>query len=327
MRRRSCFVALAFIAVTLITTVAYAVAPQTITYQGRLTTSAGDPVADGGYLVKFIIYDAPTGGTALWNAGFQNVTTANGLFSYALGSNVAFPNNLFADTGRWLGITIGADPELSPRIRISSQAYANQAISSDTAGIAATVFDNSITGAKIVNGSIGSAKVANNSLTASDLAPNSVGASEITDGSVGAAEVDVTQIQRRVTGTAGAGEAITSINSDGTVGVTTLGSGDITDVIAGSGLTGGGTSGAVTVGVGTGAITAAHLSANCVSSSSVINNSLTAADLAAGSVKTSEISDGSVGSADIDATQVQRRVTGTAGSGTAIILESIRTAQ
>ena len=110
--------------------------PQRIPYQGMLTDAAGDPVADGGHLVKFIIYDAPAGGTALWDAGFQAVTTVNGLFSYELGSNVALPDNLFTDTARYLGITVGADPELAPRVKLNTQAYAYQALRSDTAGFA-----------------------------------------------------------------------------------------------------------------------------------------------------------------------------------------------
>jgi hypothetical protein len=76
------------------------------------------------------------------------------------------------------------------------------------------------------------------------------------------------------------------------------GSGDITAVIAGTGLTGGAASGAATLGVATGGIT----------------NSL----LANNSVDSTKIVDGSIGSADVNATQVQRRVTGTCTAGNAI---------
>jgi len=54
-------------------------------------------------------------------------------------------------------------------------------------------------------------------------------------------------VQKRVSGTCAAGSALTQVNSDGTVTCVTVG--DITAVTAGSGLTGGGTSGAVTVNV------------------------------------------------------------------------------
>ncbi len=245
-----CFIITTFgLCLVFLATNAMANAPKTINYQARLTDAAGDPVADGPYLVKFIIYNSEFGGAKLWISGFQTVNTVNGLFSYQLGSNTPFPNNLFADTSLWLGVTIGTDPELLPYTQITAQAFANGAVNSDTAGIAATVVDNSITGAKIV------------------------------DGTIGAADINSAEVQRRITGVAGANEAITSINPDGTVGVTSVGTGDITSVSAGSGLVGGGTNGAVTLSVGSGAITSAHLANNCVSSGNIVDGSLMATDL------------------------------------------------
>lgn len=64
--------------------------------------------------------------------------------------------------------------------------------------------------------------------------------------------IDPTYTQRRVSSTCSAPDAIRAIAQDGTV-TCTSGTGDITDVIAGSGLTGGATSGAATVDVGAGA--------------------------------------------------------------------------
>ncbi len=111
----------------------FAATPNTINYQGRLTDAAGDPVADGGNLIKFVIYDAALGGASLWSSGFQNVATVNGLFTYDLGSNVALPDGLFTDTGRYLGITVGIDPEISPRSQLETSAYAYHALRADTA--------------------------------------------------------------------------------------------------------------------------------------------------------------------------------------------------
>lgn len=112
---------------------AQAAVPQLINYQGRLTDGGGAPVADGAQLMKFTIYDAAVGGTSLWNSGFQSVTTTNGLFSYDLGSNVALPDDLFTDTSRYLGITVGVDPEISPRTRLETSSYAYHALRADTA--------------------------------------------------------------------------------------------------------------------------------------------------------------------------------------------------
>jgi hypothetical protein len=71
--------------------------------------------------------------------------------------------------------------------------------------------------------------------------------------------------------------------------ITTLEGDVIRGVTAGSGLTGGGSSGNVTVSVGTGTITATHLGTNSVG----------ADEIAANAVGTSEIADNSVTSADI----------------------------
>jgi hypothetical protein len=61
----------------------------------------------------------------------------------------------------------------------------------------------------------------------------------------------VNELQSRVTGTCSSGNFVQTVNADGTVtcGAGSTGTGDITDVIAGPGLQGGGTSGSVTLGL------------------------------------------------------------------------------
>ena len=107
--------------------------PNVINYQGRLTNASGDPVADNAYLVKFIIYDAPTGGTDLWNTGYRTVNTVDGLFTYQLGSLVPLPNGIFSEPNRYLGITVESDLELTPRARFVSAPYTYKAESADNA--------------------------------------------------------------------------------------------------------------------------------------------------------------------------------------------------
>jgi hypothetical protein len=109
--------------------------PQSINYQGRLTNTSGQPVADGPYLVKFIIYDADVDGVAKWNSGFQTINTNSGIFDVQLGvpPMPLLPDNLFADTFNFLGITVNTDPEISPKTKFLTVPYAYQALRADTA--------------------------------------------------------------------------------------------------------------------------------------------------------------------------------------------------
>jgi len=111
--------------------------PRLISYQGRLTDVSGNPVADGSYQVRFRIYDASSGGSTLWDNGSVSVTVTNGVFSYILGGSTALPANLFDNSAvRWLGITVGAGTEITPRTQLVSSAYAFHAKSADTASYA-----------------------------------------------------------------------------------------------------------------------------------------------------------------------------------------------
>lgn len=108
--------------------------PQLINYQGRLTDPAGDPVTDDDYNITFTIYDDPTGGIVQWTSGQQTVSVKDGLFHYQLGSMVQLQDTLFDDTLRWLGIKVGADPEVTPRARLTSVPYAYHALRADAGG-------------------------------------------------------------------------------------------------------------------------------------------------------------------------------------------------
>lgn len=103
--------------------------PQLINYQGTLTNAAGSPVPDGSYQVRFAIYNVATGGTPLWqetwSATTTPITTSKGNFSVMLGSLVAIPATFFSVYPvTYLGVTVGADAEMTPRQRIASVAYA-----------------------------------------------------------------------------------------------------------------------------------------------------------------------------------------------------------
>ena len=91
---------------------------------GALSTVVGGVVADGTYGMDFALYANETGGAALWSETTVAVAVKNGGFSYVLGSAKAIPASMAADhDGLWLGVKVGADPEL-PRRSLGSVAYA-----------------------------------------------------------------------------------------------------------------------------------------------------------------------------------------------------------
>jgi hypothetical protein len=109
--------------------------PHQINYQGMLTDTGGNPL-DGDYNLTFKIYSQSSGGSALWSEAQTGISVENGLFNVILGSITPIPSSVFADTLRYLGITVGTDSELSPRIRLTSIPYAYRALVADSAAVA-----------------------------------------------------------------------------------------------------------------------------------------------------------------------------------------------
>lgn len=106
--------------------------PHLISYQGMLTDNDGKPLNDS-YNLTFKIYSQSSGGIALWTETQNGVSVENGLFNVILGNDTPIPSSVFTDTLRYLGITVGSDSELSPRIRLTSVGYAYRAEIADTA--------------------------------------------------------------------------------------------------------------------------------------------------------------------------------------------------
>ncbi len=123
--------AVASVILVLLASAILADVPRLINYQGRLITSAGEPIADGNHSVTFSLYSQATGGAALWTEN-QTISTSSGLFAVLLGSNAPLTPALFSDSNRYLGIKIGADPELTPRARLVTVPYALSADSART---------------------------------------------------------------------------------------------------------------------------------------------------------------------------------------------------
>ena len=117
---------------------AFAEAPSTLNYQGYLQkTTAGIfgattvPV-DGVRSISFKIYDVDQAGVALWSST-KTVEVNDGIYSVILGDDVSLTNLNF-DKPYYLGLTVGSDSEMTPRLSLASAPYAIQAKRTEKVG-------------------------------------------------------------------------------------------------------------------------------------------------------------------------------------------------
>ncbi len=113
----------------------------------------------------FRLYSAATGGAPLWEeqwTGSNGVKVSDGLFNVMLGSLTPIPQSVITGNDTlYLGITVGTDDEMSPRVQLGSVPFAVQAL---------TVPDGSITAAKIATGVVTTTHMANGAVTNSKIA-------------------------------------------------------------------------------------------------------------------------------------------------------------
>jgi hypothetical protein len=91
--------------------------------QGLLTNSSGVPVPDGPHTFVFKIYADSIGGTAKWTET-QSVTTKAGMWSVRLGAINKIPDSTMNSPKVFLGMKVGADPEMTPRTKLGATPFA-----------------------------------------------------------------------------------------------------------------------------------------------------------------------------------------------------------
>ncbi len=105
--------------------------------QGRLTSAAGGPVADGNYPMQISLYAQAVGGDALFNEKFLNVVVSGGAFALTLGEfdpKSPLDDSLFVGyQAKFIGIQAAGDPELA-RVALRSVPFAVEAQHAAMAG-------------------------------------------------------------------------------------------------------------------------------------------------------------------------------------------------
>jgi hypothetical protein len=114
--------ALLFSAAALCSPFASAAVPSTVTHQGRLYDASGKPIT-GTLSVKFALYASVAATTSIWTETYM-VTFDQGYFSVELGSVTPLDTTVLDGSTLYLGITVGTDPEMTPRSPVASVPYA-----------------------------------------------------------------------------------------------------------------------------------------------------------------------------------------------------------
>jgi hypothetical protein len=91
-----------------------------INFQGKLVNTNGTNVTDGTYSIVFSIYTVSSAGSNIWTET-QTPTVTNGIFQVNLGAVTTLPGSIDFNTDNiYLGIKVGADAEMTPRVQFTS---------------------------------------------------------------------------------------------------------------------------------------------------------------------------------------------------------------
>ena len=179
-----CLAALALLTLASLFQPTQAQIPRTLNYQGYLTSPSGSAINSASLAMIFKIYTVQTGGSAL-HTETQSVTVSNGIFNVLLGTSAAL--TLPFDIPYFLGVTMGTDPEMTPRQPLAASPYAIRAASAESLAATATVAGSQITGAistatlptANLTGTVATAQIADASVTAAKLASNSCSSGQV----------------------------------------------------------------------------------------------------------------------------------------------------
>jgi fibronectin-binding autotransporter adhesin len=232
----------------------YAQVPRSISYQGLLVKN-NQPV-NGAVSLHLIIYDAA--GTNLYEESQSAVNVNNGLFTVQLGGNSGtLPQSLKFDEQYYLGVNVDGAGELPQRTPFTASPYALNSQTVGGVGVSVTP-QNGMLLPLDQNG-----KFPKSVLPLSSLASINTIDGVSPDGSGNIKFTNSTPALLKITDNVGANSIDFAVLA---------GSGGITAVQAGPGLTGGGSTGIVTIGIGQNGITNGMLGVGVVTARNLDQN-------------------------------------------------------
>jgi hypothetical protein len=114
--------------------------PGQLNYQGHLTDASDSSMVTATLEMTFRLFDAETKGAELWSETHTMVAVSEGLFQVLLGSQTAFPAELFDGSPLWLQTEVGTEV-LVPRKPLVSVAFSQRSEEADHAAQAVSAED------------------------------------------------------------------------------------------------------------------------------------------------------------------------------------------
>ncbi len=270
--------------------------PRILNYQGLITDAGGKPVAEGNHTVTFRLYDAATGGTALWTET-HTVRTFAGVFDVMLGTQATI--GAIFDRPMWMAIAVNGGAEMEPRLALVSIPTALHTNVADSVSVVGPMTTGVV---RSVNGGDGHLVIVGEGGTTVTPSGDTVMVSSRPD-----RLVTITSPGSTIDVTNPAGPQVSIEVRDGGIATSHLADGAVTTPklvdgsVAAEKLADGAVTtpklvdGAVTTGkLADGAVTTVKLADGAVATPKLVDGSVTTAKLADGAVATPKFVDGAV---------------------------------